>query len=127
MREAAQDWFKRAELDLAACHRLVAVAELRSIVAFHAQQSIEKLFKCLLEEKQLPVPRTHDLLKLYRQVSQHLAIDVDVRVLEELSTVYLDSRYPSDLGMMPQGQPSNDDVKRFLVTAEDLYTRIKEH
>ena len=41
---------------------------LSHIVAFHAQQSIEKVFKAILEEHNMEMPKIHNLVTLYGKV-----------------------------------------------------------
>ena len=52
--------------DLLAAKQLLTVDGLTNLVAFHAQQCIEKSMKALIEEISLPNVKTHDLLRLYR-------------------------------------------------------------
>jgi HEPN domain-containing protein len=41
---------------------------LTPVVAFHAQQCIEKTFKAFLQEKGLETPKTHDLANCIMQL-----------------------------------------------------------
>ncbi|WP_462326117.1 HEPN domain-containing protein [Desulfoplanes sp.] len=56
--EIVTEWLKSAQLDLASIHYLIDKEHLTPIVAFHAQQTIEKTIKGLLESKNLRVPKT---------------------------------------------------------------------
>ncbi len=129
MRDAAKEWVISAEMDLAVCERLLDSVDLTPMVAFHAQQCIEKLFKCLLEEHSEPIPRAHDLIRIYQIVLNRLplSLEIETDLLEELSTIYLDSRYPSDLGLLPGGKPSLGDAKRYYTQAKALLQFVRQY
>jgi HEPN domain-containing protein len=128
MREAAQVWIKLAELDLAACKRLIGDDHLTQIVAFHAQQCFEKLFKAILEDREESIPRTHDLHRLHQLAMGGFpkTVHLDRKLLDELSTIYLDSRYPSDLGLLPSGRPTAQDAQRYLESIQSFYNALAE-
>jgi len=60
----SKEWLKASKLDLENIKYIIEVEHLTSVVAFHAQQSIEKSFKALIEFKKKKIPKQHDLLKL---------------------------------------------------------------
>lgn len=126
MREAAREWLLSAEMDLAVCARLCDDADLTPMFAFHAQQCIEKLLKGFLEEYQQPVPRSHDLVRLNQLVKEGVkkSVELDQDLLEELSTIYMDARYPSDLGLLPNGKPSLSDARRYHEAALRLRNQL---
>ena len=41
-------------------------------------------------------------------------------ILSELDRLYIDSRYPTDLGLMPHGKPSVDDAERYFQEALNI-------
>ena len=45
-------------------------------------------------------------------------------ILENLNELYIESRYPVDFGLLPDGKPSLDDAKRFYDFAEELFDRV---
>ncbi len=94
-------------------------------VAFHAHQAVEKSFKAILESYGVRVPKTHDLEKLYG-VIQEIGIEfngVDEDLLSQINDVYVDSRYPSDVGLIPDGIPSVKKVTFFYSLAKQVYEK----
>ena len=63
------------------------------IVAFHAQQSVEKSFKALLAFHEQSVPKQHSTLTLYGLVYEYMDIFVNEEVLSAFDDLYIDSRY----------------------------------
>ena len=46
-------------------------------------------------------------------------------VLDQISQVYIDTRYPADFGLLP-GKPSLTKVKEFLNEAESIFNQIEQ-
>jgi HEPN domain-containing protein len=88
-------------------------------VAFHSQQAVEKAFKAFLEEKEIPVPRVHNLIRLHSFAEQFLIEPIDLSVLDALDSVYTSSRYPGDIGLIATGKPTPAE-------SEELYDSAKK-
>jgi HEPN domain-containing protein len=118
MKQSTKNWLKAADDDLLAIENLITREELTNIVAFHAQQCIEKTFKAVLEEYNIPVIRTHNIETLYLKASGKIAIEVDQKVIAELDKLYLDSRYPGDFGLLPSGKPTPEETAIYFREAK---------
>ena len=59
------EWAQKAERDYAAIalHQQVALPDF-DLICFHAQQCIEKYLKAWIQEANIPLPKSHDLLGL---------------------------------------------------------------
>lgn len=121
----SKEWLKASKLDLESIKYIIEVKHLTSVVAFHAQQSIEKSFKAIIEHKNQKIPKQHDLLKLKSLISDVLNIE-DNDILDSLNTLYIDSRYPGDLGLLPYGQPTLIDAKEFYSTATNIFEKASQ-
>jgi HEPN domain-containing protein len=64
MREITQAWLDSEKDDLAVMGEILKRSDLTNVTAFHAQQCAEKCFKAMLEERKLPVRKTHSLTQL---------------------------------------------------------------
>ena len=123
MKPAVTRWLELAEVDLKAARMLMKEGDLLPIVCFHAQQSVEKCLKALIESKDLNPPKSHDLLMLYGKVDDTLNLDEDT--LAKLNQVYIDSRYPASLGSLPEGLPDVEDAKGFFAFAGAVLSQVK--
>ena len=74
------------------------------MAAFHCQQSIEKSFKAVLEEHEQIVPRIHDLITLRAKTEKYCELELESALLNQSNELYMDARYPSDLGLLPGGK-----------------------
>jgi HEPN domain-containing protein len=105
MKETTKDWFTAAEDDLLSAKKLIGEERLTNIVAFHCQQCIEKSIKGIIEEQNQPSVKSHDLLRLRDIIGIQLT-EQETTLLETINEVYIDARYPADLGLMPSGKPT---------------------
>jgi len=94
------------------------------LIAFHSQQAIEKSLKALLESKGQEIPKIHSLHRLFDLCKE---IDVnDENIVTTLDSLYIESRYPGDLGLLPYGKPTLDDASGFYEFARQIYLEIDE-
>ena len=49
---------------------------------------------------------------------------VDDNILQLIDKLYIDSRYPGDLGLLPYGQPTLEDAKEFYESAQTVFDEI---
>jgi HEPN domain-containing protein len=124
MKPASRQWLESAEMDLGSIEQILPREDLTPVAAFHAQQCVEKCFKAVLEEYTQKVPREHSTLKLYGLVQKHIRVEVDPEVLTDLDDLYIESRYPGALGLLPNGKPTREEAQRFYRLAQSLHEQI---
>ena len=124
MKPIAEAWLLKAGEDLEAIRFLRGNPRLTGVVAFHAQQCVEKCLKAVAEERKGTVPRVHDLRRLWEVVADQFTSGFDIDVLRELTDIYTDCRYPGDLGLTPSGQPTEADAARFETFADHVHATV---
>ena len=125
MKFLTKEWLNAAELDVKSATQLLQDESLTSVVTFHCQQAIEKSFKAVLIENDRDPQRIHDLLRLYKLVLEFIDPFEDILTLKIINEAYIDSRYPSDLGLLPDGKPSQREAIQFYEFAELVFLTIK--
>jgi len=121
MKKQVEDWILMADKDLCAAEIILKDEHaLTNIVAFHCQQAIEKYLKAFLIERGAPLVKTHDLIKLNGMVNEIKNIGIDEVKLLVVNEVYIESRYPGELGLMPDGTPSNEQAGEFIEYAKEI-------
>jgi HEPN domain-containing protein len=65
MKVITRQWLEYAQTDLKACENNLNDEFVTNIVAFHAQQAVEKAFKALIAETDIEIPRVHNLIRLF--------------------------------------------------------------
>ncbi len=124
MKATTQRWLDFARTDLRSCENNLHDDFVTNIVAFHSQQTVEKAFKALLEEKEIAVPRVHNLTRLHSLVESFLAFPIDLLELDALDNVYTSSRYPGEVGMISSGKPSISESKELYESAKKIFEII---
>lgn len=125
MNAVVKAWLESAEMDLENIRIITGNEFLTPVSIFHSQQCIEKVFKAVLELRGMAIPKTHDLLRLFSLVSDFFHSEIDIVVLQKLNDVYIDSRYPGDFGLLPDGKPSIDEAEGFYQFARSIFNIVK--
>jgi HEPN domain-containing protein len=126
MKKQVEDWIKLADKDIMAASKIIENPDLANIVAFHCQQAIEKFFKAFIIENGRPLLKIHNLPKLYGTIKEIKNLDIDEDLLAVVNKVYLDDRYPGELGLLPDGLPTDEEVHEFLDYAKGIEGKIKK-
>jgi HEPN domain-containing protein len=121
MKKQVEDWILLADKDLYAAEILLNDKyPLTNIVAFHCQQVIEKYLKAFIIEHGVSIIKTHDLIKLNGMVNEIKNIGIDEKKLILINEIYIESRYPGDIGLIPDGMPTFEEAKKFLEYAREV-------
>jgi CRISPR-associated protein Cas1 len=74
----AKEWLKASLSDLMNIEAISDNVFLTHIIAFHAQQAIEKSFKAMIENQNQKIPRVHSLRKLIELVDTKIEYDLEL-------------------------------------------------
>jgi len=66
MKEISREWLNKAKDDLDVIEEIKNIKHLTNMVAFHAQQAIEKSLKAVIDEFDLGFVKTHQLERLLK-------------------------------------------------------------
>jgi len=127
MKRIAEEWLKAALDDLSVIKKIISDDHLTHMAAFHSQQAIEKSFKAVVEEYEIGPVRIHNLERLLELISKRIELAVDIIIIEKLDKLYIDARYPADLGLLPNGKPAREDAEEFYAAAQNIYSSVKTH
>ncbi len=127
MKTVTKDWLKSAESDLAIIKLIIHDESLTHQVAFHAQQAIEKSLKAIIEEYELGFIKTHSVRTLIGIVNTKLSIDADMDLILMLDQLYIDARYPGEIGLLPFGKPSIANAIKLQDFAINIYIQAQKH
>jgi HEPN domain-containing protein len=119
MRKEAEAWLRISGEDLKSAEVLFE-RRLFRMACYHAQQSIEKILKALLSDHDVDIPRTHNILDL-NNAAKRLGYSP---IISDEDAIFLNSiyraRYPSEAGLLPQGEPDERDAERALKSARTM-------
>ena len=83
-----------------------------------------KYLKAYLIENDIPIMRTHDLIRLNGMIKEINDLGIDEEKLMIINEVYIGARYPGELGLMPDGMPSKEHAEEFVEFAKEVKTVI---
>ena len=69
MKVISKEWLKASRDDMLIIEQIINIEHLTHMVAFHAQQAIEKSLKALIEEYEIDIPKIHKLIRLKKILS----------------------------------------------------------
>ena len=125
MKKETEAWLKIAYEDFQAAENLMKI-ELYRMVCYHSQQTVEKILKAILVENEIEFERSHHLIDLKNTV---LNLGYEIHLSDEdavfLNSVYR-SRYPSEAGLLPSGEPTKEDAEKALNIAKIILQQVHE-
>jgi HEPN domain-containing protein len=124
MRKTTTAWLVEAREELESASILFDYRKYRS-ACFHSQQCVGKGLEALILEKGSRPARTHDLVELLNVVTADgwaVGLPMDEAVF--LNSVYR-GRYPTEEGLLPHGEPTEEDARRALRAAETVMKRLR--
>jgi len=124
MKPITADWLRSAKSDLETIDAIIDNPDLTAVIAFHAQQCVEKCLKALLEEFEIETVKTHNLLTLKAAVERKHPIVLDEDSLSLLNKLYIDSRYPGEFGLLPTGAPTLEEAREFGRFASEAMEKV---
>ncbi len=125
MKQITKDWLTAAEDDLLAAKTLSNKTRLTNLVSFHCQQCLEKCFKAMIEEQDKPSIKSHDLIRLQLNANIKLSVSETI-LLSIINEVYIDARYPGDLGLLPHGKPTIPESEAFIEFCDTIFNRLRD-
>jgi HEPN domain-containing protein len=126
VKQITKDWLEAASLDLKAVKHIIQDRRLTGHVAFHAQQAIEKSLKAVIEESGERVPKIHSLSKLFELCVPLISVAVNDDNIVALDSLYIESRYPGEFGLLPEGRPNLEQAVVFYEFALNIFETVRE-
>jgi HEPN domain-containing protein len=56
-----------------------------------------------------------------------ISIPFDDEIIIALDSLYIESRYPGEFGLLPNGKPNKDQAKTFYEFAESILEIVRTH
>jgi len=125
MKRITEVWLSYALEDFIMAQKALEM-EIYRQTCFHAQQAVEKGLKAFLLEKDIKIRKIHNLLELSSEFeARGIRLPVELSELDFLNRVYW-FRYPPDIGLLPQGQPTQEDAQKALRIARKVMDWIQQ-
>ena len=112
----AEDWIKRAETDLRVAKKLLDAKEETWVIAYHAEQAIEKFLKAFLVYRDIRFRKTHNIKEL---LDLCVKTDKEFEELSKLDVEYL-TVYATEVRYPGFYEPAEEEVIEAIETAEKV-------
>lgn len=125
-REIAEKWLKKARTDLRVAEKLLEIGEEPWVIAFHAQQAVEKALKAYLVLHNKHFGKVHNiarLIDLCAEVNQDFNQLYELGV-DELYPLAIEARYP-DTGVEVTMDEAEEAVRKAKLALEFISNKIK--
>lgn len=119
MTSIPEQWVERAQYDLETARAMLASGRLLYVL-FCCQQAVEKMLKGIIAKRteSLP-PRLHNLVRLSEYAGLELS-EERLRLFENLSKYYIQTRYPEGMDSLSKGLSKDDSQNLFDETEDAL-------
>jgi len=120
--ELALAWLEKADHDLITARQTLLLPDgPTDTVCFHAQQAVEKSLKAVLVCRQVPFPKTHNLIRLMDLALRYMPeLEAYRRDFAQMSLYSAEVRYPGDWF-----EPARDDANHSLAVAEHVVAAVR--
>ncbi|MFC2087172.1 HEPN domain-containing protein [Bacteroidota bacterium] len=127
MKEITRQWLRSPNDDLKVIEKIVDDELLTHQVAFHAQQCIEKLLKAIMEEFEIEFIKTHSLETLLDKTKYLVEFPVEIEIIKKFDQLYIEARYPSEYGLLPNGKPSLSEASNYYNYVKKVFYAVENY
>ena len=127
MKKLTMQWLRHAADDLRSTEILLE-KKIYTVACFHCQQCLEKSLKAILQEKNVKPPRIHNI-KVLKDTAENASgstLDISVEEANFLNELYVETRYPPDIGLLPYGEPTEEDARKAMEIAQRVFTQVEK-
>jgi HEPN domain-containing protein len=117
--QAAKEWLTKSWHSLSTAELLFRVHHYTDIIAVDVHYSCEKTLKALLAYQNRKIPKSHDLVEIYKLVCAEITID-ELGLLKLISSYHIEESYPT----FSKTLPPEDEIKEVLEFAQELFARV---
>ena len=117
----AKEWLIKSWHNLSTAHLLTKSNHYTDVIAVELHYSCEKSLKSFIAYQNMKIPKTHDLLDLYKQVNLDLSFgEEEFDLLDEISKYHIEASYPS----MNKYLPELNKIKEVLQFTDFLFITV---
>ncbi|HEC99834.1 MAG TPA: HEPN domain-containing protein [Proteobacteria bacterium] len=119
MKDFVEKWIQDAKEDYGSAVALLRLGYYKT-ACFHAHQSVEKHIKAQLLKEGWDLEKIHSIRRLINYARQYgISFDIKDEDISFLDSIYT-GRYPASSGLLPYGDPTEEDAKRAVKIASSV-------
>jgi len=117
----AIEWLEKAYHDLGSAVILFKADHFTDTIGIDLHYALEKTLKAILAYNNQPIPKTHDLPKLYSYLYHIVPLQEEEEALLYIANKYhIEEAYP----IFQKSLPSKEEIKTILIFSQDLLHKV---
>ena len=122
-RTSAKEWLEKVYHDLSSAKILFDANHYTDVIGVDLHYAIEKALKSFLAYENKPIPKTHDLPKLYLMVQDYVTFnETELKLINIATNYHIEVSYPTFEKVLPP----REEIKEVIDFTEDLLNRACE-
>ena len=117
---SAKEWLEKAWHNLSTAQLLYKVEHYTDIIAVELHYCCEKSLKAFLAYENKKIPKTHDLIDIYKLVNNHIDLNSNLEILKQITKYHIEESYPA----FHRELPSKNEIKEVLNFTQDLFDKV---
>ena len=119
----AKEWLSFAIKNLKTAKLLYDVKHYEDIIGVELEQTLEKTLKAIMANKNIKIPKDHDLVKIYFMIEKFIKLNSEeIILLKKATNYYKEDRYPNPNYTLP----SREEIKEVLDFTQKLFEKTCE-
>jgi len=118
----AKEWLVKVYHDLTSAEILFKAGHYTDSIGVDLHYAIEKALKSFLAYENKPIPKIHDLPKLYEMVKSYIDMGNKEDIFYIANKYHIEVSYPTFEKVLP----SNDEIKEVIEFTQELLGRVCE-
>jgi len=117
---SAKQWLEKAWHNLSGAKIFYDAYHYTDVTAVELHYSIEKSLKAFLAYENKKIPKTHDLVDIYKLVQNFIDLNDDLVLLKQVTKYHIEESYP----VLYRVTPSREEIEEVLEFASELFERV---
>ncbi len=117
--QSAKEWLMKSWHNLSTAQLLFGVNHYTDIIAVDLHYSCEKSLKSILAYQNKKIPKSHDLVEIYKNIIDFITIE-EIELLKQISEYHIEESYPA----FNRPLPPREEIKEALDFTEKLFDKV---
>ena len=116
---SAKEWLEKSWHNLSGAKILYNAKHYTDIITVELHYSVEKTLKTFLAYNNQKIPKTHDLINVYKLIKNYINLDDDLEILKQITRYHIEESYPA----FHRELPPKKEIKKVLDFTKELFDK----
>jgi HEPN domain-containing protein len=117
---SAKQWLEKSWHNISGAKLFYEANHYTDVTAVEIHYSIEKSLKAFLAYENKQIPKTHDLINIYKLVKDYIDLDNNLLDLKQITTYHIEESYP----VFDRNMPNKYEIKEAMDFAFDIFYKV---